>query len=205
MAGQVIDLVGKYFGRLRVLERAATINRRTRWKCLCSCGSVVDKTWNNLHKSVTASCGCARSESNSRRMTTHGMCGTLVHATWNSMMHRCYVVSHSRYHYYGGAGVKVCERWKTFLSFFEDMGHRPSPHATLDRIDNARGYEPGNCRWATRQEQTVNRRCVPVVTTLEGERISITEMARRLAMPEKTLRNRFRIAGLLQPRWGPRP
>jgi hypothetical protein len=79
--------------------------------------------------------------------------------SWNSMRQRCCNPNALNYENYGGRGIEVCERWQLFENFVADMGKRPENHS-LDRIDNDKGYEPGNCRWATRKEQSSNtRRC----------------------------------------------
>lgn len=85
------------------------------------------------------------------------MTGTTTYSSWQSMLARCNSEGSVSYPQYGGAGIKVCERWHKFHDFFTDMGTRP-PGTSLDRIDNAKGYEPGNCRWATRREQNLNRK-----------------------------------------------
>lgn len=73
------------------------------------------------------------------------------------MLTRCRNSRHKDYRYYGAKGVTVCERWQSFELFLADMGARPTPLASLDRIDNSKGYAPDNCRWATPQEQNYNK------------------------------------------------
>lgn len=88
----------------------------------------------------------------------HGMWRTPEHSTWCSMRTRCDNQNVREYSRYGGRGIKVCDRWSSFENFYADMGPRPSPQHSIDRIDNEKGYEPGNVRWATRLEQNRNRR-----------------------------------------------
>jgi len=91
---------------------------------------------------------------------------------------------------YGGAGIAVCERWRVFEKFLADMGERPAG-TSLDRIENAKGYEPGNCRWATAIEQARNRRTTLLIEH-RGERLSASEWARRLGMTPRAMRERLR-------------
>lgn len=77
---------------------------------------------------------------------------------WRGMMERCTNPNHIGYRYYGARGITVCERWRDFANFFADMGPKPSPKHTIDRKENDKGYEPGNCRWATYQQQRLNQR-----------------------------------------------
>jgi hypothetical protein len=92
----------------------------------------------------------------SRHGHTAGGVVTRTYDTWRAMLARCEYPGNASYHAYGARGVAVCERWHDFRNFLADMGDRPRG-STLDRIKNARGYEPGNCRWATYAEQAANR------------------------------------------------
>ena len=122
---------------------------------------------------------------------THGKSRTAEYKIWHHMIRRCDVRSHKFFKNYGGRGIKVCDRWRDFASFYEDMGPRPSPKHTIDRKDNDGDYEPRNCRWATRWQQNQNTR-KSVIIEHDGECHSMSEWARRLGMSRQTLRLRLK-------------
>lgn len=154
---KLIDLTGKRFGRLQVIERASDKHRGVRWKCQCDCGNIKVVGRQPLVDGNTRSCGCLNQEKRRERTTTHGYHGTKTYRAWKSMMARCETASASHFEYYGGRGIKVCERWHRFENFIEDMGECP-PEMSLDRIDTNGNYEKTNCRWATREQQCNNKR-----------------------------------------------
>lgn len=157
---KLIDITNHRFGRLTVL----TLDRSRKgsyWNCSCSCGNNVAIMSTNLRRGVTKSCGCLNAETRSSRRVTHGMTGTPEYNTWHLMKRRCYNKTDKHFSCYGGRGITVCERWlgkKGSTNFFSDMGRKPSPNHSLDRIDNDSGYAPDNCRWATLIEQANNTR-----------------------------------------------
>lgn len=108
---------------------------------------------------------------------------------WEDMIARCNNPKHAKYPNYGGRGIRVCDRWRKYANFHEDMGLRPSG-MSLDRIDNNGNYEPGNCRWATPQEQARNRRS-NVMITIDGETHCLAEWVEILGEPREVLRRRF--------------
>lgn len=112
-----------------------------------------------------------------------------LYSVYNAIKARCYRANYKNYHRYGGRGIKVCNRWlESFWNFVEDMGERPEGYE-IDRIDNNGNYEPSNCRWATRKEQTSNT-SVNVFYEYQGEVITETEAARVLGLNRKTLADR---------------
>lgn len=123
----------------------------------------------------------------------HGGHGTLTYARWKSMMQRCNDPKAINFKYYGGRGITVCERWCDFAAFLTDMGDCPRKLLTLDRIEGHLDYEPGNCRWATKAEQSRNRPSHAVMLTHAGETLSATDWARRIGMRPGTLIERIRL------------
>lgn len=154
------DLTGKTFGRLTVLSRAETSRTgQTRWNCRCSCGNTTVSHSTNLKSGTAHSCGCFTSERVTKMNYRHGGRYTPEYAALENAISRCSNPRHQAWKNYGGRGIGVCAEWvRSFSSFLDHIGLRPSEDHELDRKDNSRGYEPGNVRWTTRSTQAKNRR-----------------------------------------------
>lgn len=110
---------------------------------------------------------------------THLRSESAEYRVWSGVKERCTNPKKRNYRFYGGRGIKVCERWQSFENFLEDMGPRPSSRHTIERDNNDGDYEPGNCRWATRVEQTRNRKITKHVT-FRGQILPLAEWCERL-------------------------
>lgn len=113
-----------------------------------------------------------------------------TYVSWQSMIARCLKPRSTNYYKYGARGVSVCDRWRKFENFVDDMGERPGGK-TIDRIDGSRGYEPGNCRWATAVEQNTNRKTARKIT-IGNETHTVAEWARRAGLSEFCLFRRIK-------------
>lgn len=160
------DLRGHRFGRLTAIaytHRTLSSGRRMpAWEMRCDCGNTVVAMTVNLQKGKHQSCGCATGE----LIGNHYPRDTLKpeYRVHSQMVDRCYLTTAPNFRWYGGKGVRVCDRWRfgengltAFQAFVADMGPRPEG-LTLDRIDPFGDYEPDNCRWATWLEQAANKR-----------------------------------------------
>jgi hypothetical protein len=176
------DMGGQKFGRLTVISRAADRNGRVQWTCICECGKEVVAGGSNLRQGKTQSCGClVRYDQNK----THGMTNSPEYGVWSKMRRRCSDPAESSYPYYGGRGIRVCDRWQGkdgFANFLGDMGRRPSVKHQIDRIDSDGNYEPANCRWATKTENIRNRSNTKTIT-LNGVTKSRAEWSELYGIP----------------------
>lgn len=182
---------GLRFGRLIVLcEETIRQGGRVMWRCQCDCGqsSVVDGS--ALRNGNTSSCGCGRREVSANNAFKHGGVGSPTYSVWESMKKRCFDPRQKSYKDYGGRGIRVCDRWMSFIHFLADMGERPSG-MWIDRINNDKGYEPGNCRWATPAEQQRNRSNNKMLT-LNGVTKTQSEWASDIGVSGATIHKRLK-------------
>jgi len=129
-----------------------------RWLCQCDCEKEVIVDGHSLKLNRTKSCGCFRKDylKKQKRRLTHGKRFTRIYKTWESMKARCYNPKTERYPRYGGRGIVVCDEWRTNFEAFYNwaISHGYKDELTIDRIDNDGNYEPTNCQWLTRSENS---------------------------------------------------
>ncbi len=195
---------GEVFGRWTVLKEAdpkfypgsgpkGKLVRR--FECRCACGTVRIVDSRSLRGGRSISCGCYQVEASIKRHQTHGgVLGgrkTPEYKAFQAMNARCYNERDPRFSDYGGRGIKVWEGWRhDFGAFLAHIGPRPTDSHSVDRMNNDRGYEPGNVRWALSHDQMVNRRNSRFVN-MSGQRTPLSDVARKHAIPSNTLRWRL--------------
>lgn len=187
------DLTGLRFNRLTVIARGPnTSQEKARWYCKCDCGIDVLIHARNLSGNRTQSCGCYWADRNRMRDRRPDLQAQypLEFGPWRGMHLRCTQKCRLA-KYYFNRGIYVCARWNDFALFLLDMGARPSPNHSIDRIDNDGIYEPDNCRWATQKEQTANRRTTTFVE-YKGERLAVEMLAARFGVRTITLSRRLK-------------
>lgn len=153
------DLAGQRFGWLTAVRRFGRTKRFiTTWLCVCDCGHETIVRIDHLVSGNTRSCGCLKSAPENHRSSSRAQSRPGMYRIWQGIWDRCTNPKVPSFADYGARGVVVCERWKSFAAFVEDMGPRPSPRHSVDRKSVNGNYEPKNCRWATPALQNKNRR-----------------------------------------------
>lgn len=188
------DLVeGRKYGRWTLVGYARNDRWRTPfWLCVCECGVEREVSARLLRCGLSMSCGCLQSELVSKRATTHGQWKSRAYSSWHGMLTRCLPTAAERTRSrYFDRGITVCERWRKFENFFEDMGHPPSGFE-LDRIDNDGGYSPENCRWVEHIRNCNNRSSCRMIE-VDGVKKSLSDWARVCGVDREMMRGRIRL------------
>ena len=176
---------GAKYGKWTLISKV----RASYWVALCDCGTNKTVFVGNLKAGKSTSCGCVAKQLTSERTRAHGLSHSAIHNLWTRIRQRCGNPSHGKFSYYGGRGIRVCERWSVFENFYEDMGDIPEG-CSLDRIDPNGDYSPNNCRWATKKMQARNTRSNHFVEH-DGQRLTLAEWAEIKGINQLTISKRL--------------
>ena len=194
MGRKVIDMTGYEAGRIKVVERAGkNKSGNILWRYECSCGGGGIATADAIRR--MKSCGCIRKENGKEFFhnfnITHGESRTRIYTIWGNMINRTSNKKNKDYKNYGGRGITVCEEWKDYLTFKKwALENGYSDTLTLDRIDNDKGYYPGNCRWADEETQNNNKQQSRKLE-YRGKIKSVEQWAKEYNINRSTLVNRL--------------
>lgn len=195
------DLTGLSFGHFVVIGYSNRAGRRHHWLCRCICGTLRAVETHNLKSGNSGSCGCQRHVAANATRAAKRFPGYAKrqpeYPVWAAMVQRCYNPRARSFAKYGAKGIEVCDRWRfgdgkqsAFRTFLADMGRRPSSKHSIDRIDNQRGYDPGNCRWATAALQTRNR-TITIMVIYRGREMTLPDACEEAGLPHNAVRQRY--------------
>jgi hypothetical protein len=185
--GKIIP-AGSVFGMLAVVRKVEGPRRGSFYECSCACGGSTVAYGAHLRNGSRVSCGCVVGGHKNRR---HGLSHAPEYRAWENARARCRNPRNHKFPLYGGRGIQMCDRWaESFDAFIADMGRRPGPEYSLDRIDGHKGYEPGNCRWATIVQQN-NNRSMNRHIVVDGQRMTVAQAARTTGVNQATLLSRL--------------
>lgn len=193
-----IDLTGQRFGRLVAKEYVGkSENGCSLWKCMCDCGEEITARTANLRNGNTQSCGCYQRQRARETRLKHDLTNTRLFKVFQSMVERTTNPKAGQYENYGGRGITICDEWLNDFQAFYDWAmangydpDAPRGECSIDRIDNDKGYSPDNCRWVDQIAQANNRRTNRFIVYL-GEKITITQAARKYGLRAEKLRRRI--------------
>lgn len=200
--GNFIDLTGKRFGSLTVIERFHGFTdpsgrKRTMWTCLCDCGTRTVVNSDTLRRGTQVSCGCYRRKHTSELFKRHGKTGSRLYTVWCGIKNRCYNPNAYEYKFYGARNIKMCDEWRCdFQSFYDwaiENGYDDSAkrgECEIDRIDGSYDYCPNNCRITTRREQMNNIRTNRIIEC-NGDTHTLSVWSRITGISSSKIRNRI--------------
>ena len=182
-----VDYTGKRFNSWVVIGYVG----RGKWRFVCDCGTEAIRELHPIKNGISHSCGCQKSARCSKTNYRHGHYGTRLYNVWHGMKYRCNNEKCGAYKYYGGRGIKVCDEWKDFPSFYDwAMGNGYKEGLSIDRIDVNGDYCPDNCRWATPKEQANNKQDT-IRYEYGGEMLTVAQIAKKYDIPDASIRYRL--------------
>lgn len=196
--GKFIDLTGMKFGRLKVIKRVPNPKGRALWECKCDCGETAYVETSRLKSGSTKSCGCLHREllvkRNKETAKYGGVQNERLYGVWHSMKQRCYDHNRKDYQRYGGRGIQVCEQWKSNYNAFKSwcLANGYKQGLQLDRINNDGNYSPGNCRWVTPKENTLNRSTKKIID-VDGKLLNVTQWANLIGVSHQAIDYHIRV------------